>query len=32
MALDMGSGWKVVQSEMDVESRQLKIWMDFNVG
>jgi transposase len=32
MALGLGSGWKVVQSEMDVESRQLKIWLDFNVG
>ena len=29
MALEMGSGWKVVKSEMDVGMRQLKIWLDF---
>jgi transposase len=32
MALGLGNGWKVVKSEMDVESRQLKIWLDFVPG
>lgn len=32
MALGLGSGWKVVKSEMDVATRQLKIWLDFEVG
>ena len=29
-ALGLGSGWKVVKSEMDV-GRELKIWLDFRV-
>jgi len=32
MALGMGSGWKVVKSEMDVGTRQLRIWLDFGEG
>ena len=28
-ALGLGDGWKVVKSEMDVEGRQLKLWLDF---
>jgi transposase len=32
MALGLGSGWKVVKSEMDVGTRQLKIWLDFGAG
>jgi hypothetical protein len=30
-ALGLGSGWKVVKSEMDV-GRELKIWLDFESG
>jgi transposase len=32
MALGLGSGWKVVKSEMDVPTRQLRIWLDFEAG
>ena len=32
MALGLGSGWKVVNSEMDVAGRQLKLWLDFAAG
>ena len=32
MALGLGSGWKVVNSEMDVAGRQLKLWLDFEAG
>ena len=32
MALGLGSGWKVVKSEMDVAGRQLKLWLDFEPG
>lgn len=32
MALGLGSGWRVAQSEMDVDSRELKIWLDFAPG
>lgn len=32
MALGLGSGWKVAKSEMDVDSRELKIWLDFAPG
>ena len=32
MALGLGSGWKVVNSEMDVEGRHLRIWLDFEAG
>ena len=31
-ALGLGDGWKVVKSEMDVEGRQLKLWLDFEKG
>ena len=31
-ALGLGSGWKVVKSEMDVAGRELKIWLDFESG
>ena len=31
-ALGLGSGWKVVKSEMDVELRQLRLWLDFEQG
>jgi hypothetical protein len=31
-ALGLGSGWKVVMSEMDVEGRELKIWLNFESG
>ena len=31
-ALGLGSGWKVVKSEMDVGGRELKIWLDFESG
>jgi hypothetical protein len=31
-ALGLGSGWKVVKSEMDVAGRELKIWLDFEPG
>ena len=31
-ALGLGSGWKVVKSEMDVEGRELKLWLDFEPG
>ncbi|MFV0338266.1 MAG: ISL3 family transposase, partial [Chthoniobacterales bacterium] len=32
MALGLGSGWKVVKSEMDVEERELKVCLDFSQG
>ena len=32
MALGLGSGWKVVKSEMDVEGRRLRLWLDFEAG
>ena len=32
MALGLGSGWKVVNSEMDVAGRQLTLWLDFEAG
>jgi transposase len=32
MALGLGNGWKVVKSEMDVEGRELKLWLDFEAG
>lgn len=32
MALGLGSGWKVVNSEMNVAGKQLKIWLDFDPG
>jgi transposase len=32
MALGLGSGWKVVKSEMDVEGRRLRLWLDFEPG
>ena len=32
MALGLGNGWKVVKSEMDVEGKQLKLWLDFEAG
>ena len=28
----LGSGWKVVKSEMDVSGRELKLWLDFEPG
>jgi transposase len=31
-ALGLGSGWKVVKSEMDVAGRELKIRLDFESG
>ena len=31
-ALGLGSGWKVVKSEMDVGGRELKLWLDFESG
>ena len=31
-ALGLGSGWKVVKSEMDVGGRELKLWLDFEPG
>ena len=31
-ALGLGSGWKVVNSEMNVEGRELKLWLDFDAG
>ena len=31
-ALGLGSGWKVVKSEMDIAGRELKIWLDFESG
>jgi len=31
-ALGLGSGWKVVNSEMDVAGRQLRLWLDFEPG
>lgn len=31
-ALGLGTGWKVVNSEMDVAGRELKIWLDFESG
>jgi len=30
--LGLGDGWKVVKSEMDVDGRQLKLWLDFESG
>jgi transposase len=32
MALGLGNGWKVAKSEMDVERRQLRLWLDFATG
>lgn len=32
MALGVGNGWRVVKSEMDVEGRQLRLWLDFAAG
>lgn len=32
MALGLGSGWKVVNSEMNFAAKQLKIWLDFDPG
>ena len=32
MALGLGSGWKVMKSEMNVEGQQLKLWLDFEAG
>ena len=31
-ALGLGSGWKVIKSEMDVAGQELKIWLDFESG
>ena len=31
-ALGLGSGWKVIKSEMDVAGQQLKLWLDFESG
>jgi hypothetical protein len=31
-ALGLGSGWKVVMSEMNVAGQQLKIWLDVESG
>jgi transposase len=31
-ALGLGSGWKVVKSEMDVGARELRLWLDFELG
>lgn len=31
-ALGLGDGWNVVRSEMDVEGRQLRLWLDFSKG
>jgi len=31
-ALGLGSGWKVVKSEMNVAERRLKLWLDFAKG
>lgn len=31
-ALGLGDGWKVVRSEMNVEGRELKLWLDFEKG
>jgi transposase len=31
-ALGLGSGWKVIKSEMDVPARQLRLWLDFQAG
>lgn len=31
-ALGLGSAWRVVKSEMDVEGRQLRLWLDFEPG
>ena len=28
----LGSGWKVVKSEMDVAGREFKIWLDSETG
>jgi len=32
IALGLGSGWKVANSEMNVAGKQLKIWLDFDSG
>jgi transposase len=32
MALGLGNGWKVVNSEMNVAGSQLKLWLDFEAG
>jgi transposase len=31
-ALGLGSGWKVVKSEMNVAERRLQLWLDFAAG
>ena len=31
-ALGLGDGWKVVKSEMDIQERQLRLWLDFEAG
>lgn len=31
-ALGLGSGWKVVRSEMDVSGQELSLWLDFEAG
>ena len=32
MALGLGNAWKVVKSEMNIERRELKLWLDFERG
>ena len=32
MALGLGDAWRVVKSEMNVEKRELKLWLDFESG
>ena len=32
MALGLGNAWRVVKSEMKVENRELKLWLDFESG
>lgn len=31
-ALGVGNGWRVVNSEMDVKGRKLRLWLDFASG
>lgn len=31
-ALGLGNAWKVIKSEMDVENRRLRLWLDFEAG
>jgi transposase len=31
-ALGLGNAWKVTKSEMDVENRRLRLWLDFETG